>query len=113
VFTVTFEDAAERWRQGIWLAVGGLLVVSDVVSPKVVLWRDSAPRAVTLTVSKTDDGLLRLYNVWDSGRGQSMESQSATSGMVRQELADGYRYRCNDIGLDPDFSALTFSVTRA
>jgi hypothetical protein len=113
VFTITFEDAAERWRQGVWLAVDGLLVVNDDELPQVVLWRDSAPRTVTLTVSKTDDGLMRLYNVWDSARGRRMESQSATSGMVRQEIANGYRYRCNDVGPDRDFSALTFSVTRA
>ena len=113
VFTLTFEDAAQRWRQGIWLAVDGRLAVDDVESPQLVLWRDTAPRVVNLTVRRTDDRLLRLYNVWDSGRGRRMESQSATSGMLRQDLADGYRYRCTDIGPDPDFSALTFSLTRA
>ena len=53
------------------------------------------------------DGLLRLYNVWDSGRGhRPFESQSATSGM----LASDGTYRCSDIALDPAFDCLTFAV---
>ena len=108
---VTFDSANERWRQGVWLGTEGLLRVGDYTGAQVVLWRDAAPRAVPLEVLGTD-GLLRLYNVWDSGRGLGpYESQSATSGMLVEEVSGGRRsYRCNDIGLDPQFDSVVFTI---
>jgi len=48
--------------------------------------------------------------VWDSGRGLGMESQSATSGMLREDVQGGFRYRCNAIGRDPAFDSLVFTL---
>lgn len=110
-FLLTFEDSAERWRQGVCLATSGTLRAKGEEAAQFVLWQDTAPPTVRLEVIQTD-GLLRLYNVWDSGRGRSRESQSATSGMLRQPVGRGYRYRCNDIGNDPPFTSLTFLLVR-
>ncbi len=38
------------------------------------------------------------------------ESQSHTSGMLREQTAIGTRYRCSDIDPDPSFEALVFSI---
>lgn len=102
--TLTFEVVGPRWRQGVFLAMAGQLVIGDTVSPQVVLWSDVAPRETIIEVAETD-GRLVLYNVWDSGRGFGRwESQSYTSGMLVEKLAEGSkRYRCTDIGLEPDF----------
>jgi hypothetical protein len=109
---LSFESADDRWPHGVWLAVDGTIVIGDTASPQVTLWRDASPRVVDLIVEASRDGLLRLYNVWDSGRGKGRESQSHTSGMRREPLPGGWRYRCNDIGLNPDYTALVFTVTR-
>jgi hypothetical protein len=85
---------------------------ADAESPEVVLWRHSAPSPTELRVVASTDGLLRLYNVWESSRGRGRESQSHTSGMVREDVPGGWRYRCNDIGTHPDFTALVFTITR-
>lgn len=112
-FSPTFESAQPRWRQGVWLAADGELVVNGQAASQVVLWRDTAPDNVQIEVASTGDGLMRLYNVWDSGRGRGRwESQSHTSGMVREAFSDGYRYRCSDISPAPTFDALVFSLTR-
>ena len=88
------------------MATDGLLAVEGETSPQLVLWTDAAPDEVRVTVTQTD-GLLRLYNVWDSGRGLGpFESQSATSGMV----VSGGTYRCSDIASDPAFDRLAFSI---
>lgn len=110
--TVTFEAVGPRWRQGIFLATAGQLVAAGTSSPSLVLWSDSAPTESVIDVAETD-GRLVLYNVWDSGRGRGpFESQSATSGMLVEGLADGsQRYSCTDIGVDPDFSRLVFKVS--
>ena len=109
--TLTFEEVNSTWRQGVWLATDGLLAVAGQRSPQVVLWSDTAPRAVDLLVESTD-GLLRLYNVWDSGRGvRPHESQAATSGMLTRPRADGsVEYRCHDFGPDPSFDKLVFTL---
>jgi hypothetical protein len=112
-FLLTFETVDPRWRQGVWLAVEGELVIEDVTFSQVVLWRDTAPDQVQLEVRSTSDGLLRLYNVWDSGRGHGRwESQSHTSGMISEVVTGGQRYHCSDINPDPSFDAVVFTLTR-
>lgn len=112
-FRLTFESSTSAWRQGVWLATEGELSVSNIIAAQVVLWSDSAPGTVDVLVRVTD-GLLRFYNVWDSGRGLGPhESLSATSGMLVEEDAAGVRrYRCNDIGLNPTFEKLVFTLQR-
>lgn len=112
-FSLRFESFEPRWRQGVWLAVEGELLVEDQTADQFVLWRDSAPEEVQIKVRSTDDGLMRLYNVWDSGRGLgSYESQSHTSGMIREAIEGGFRYGCSDISPEPSFEALVFTLTR-
>lgn len=110
-FTITFEHVASDWRQGVWLGTDGVLEVGGVRSPQVVLWQDIAPASTHVRLLE-GSGELRLYNVWDSGRGiEDHESQSATSGMVVEILERGARrYRCNDIGHDPSFETLVFTL---
>jgi hypothetical protein len=108
---VAFEDVAPTWRHGVWLGVQGELEVGDIRAPQLVLWAGSA-LVVEVRVLASDDHLVRLYNVWDSGRGiRPHESQRATSGMLREELDGALRYRCSAIAADPQFDALTFTVT--
>lgn len=110
-FSLTFESAEPRWRQGVWLAVDGELAVADVLSPQLVLWRDSVPSSVDIEVRSAKDRLLSFYNVWDSGRGRRRESQSHSSGMVREGLeGGGFRYRCSDISPAPTYGALVFTL---
>lgn len=111
-FRMEFESAESRWRQGIWLGVEGELDIAGRLTPQAVLWRDTSPPSVEVVVRSTDDGLLRFYNVWDSGRGRAQESQAATSGMLCEPTASGLRYRCSDINPAPTFEALVFTVER-
>ena len=109
---VAFEAVNSPWRQGVWLGTDGILQVNGKDSSQVVLWSDTAPGRVEIEISETD-GKLRLYNIWDSGRGiRDHESQSATSGMLVEQLGNrSYRYRCNDIGYDPAFDKLVFTIS--
>lgn len=109
--TITFEHVAPRWRQGVFVATDGVMRVACASSPSFVLWQDSAPAVSTIEIVETE-GSLTFYNVWDSGRGKGrFESQAATSGMLVEHLGErSSRYRCNDIGVNPDFHQLVFSV---
>lgn len=111
-FRLVFESAEPRWRQGVWFAVEGNIEIAGQTSSQAVVWHDTAPPAVDIVVRSTEDGLLRLYNVWDSGRGLHRESQSATSGMLREPTPLGSRYRCSDINPAPTFEAVVFRLER-
>jgi hypothetical protein len=108
------EKVKSSWRQGVWLGTEGSLTVGEAHLSQFIVWADTAPPETEIGVEETD-GLLRLYNVWDSGRGPGRsESQSHTSGMLLEETTDGSRrYSCNDIGLNSDFTKLVFSVAIA
>ena len=84
-------------------------MVNDQEAPSVQLWEDTAPREI-LIECRTRCGLLHLYNMWDKGTGR--ESLSWTSGMLVEELPNGRRYRCSDIGIETEFDRLVFRLER-
>jgi hypothetical protein len=107
---VVLERSDSRWRQGVRLVTDGVLRVAGLEAPQLDLWIDTAPPAVEVECVQTD-GLLRFYNIWQSGRHPGVESRSATSGMVVEDLDDGWRrYSCSDIGANPDFEKLVFRI---
>ena len=106
---LTFESVQSPWRHGVWLKADEPLIVNKERCPSVELWQDTAPREV-LIECHTRNGWLHLYNIWDKGSGQA--SQLWSSGMLVEELPNGRRYRCNDIGFDTTFEKLVFRVER-
>ena len=112
--TVTFKSTTGQWRQGLWMAVDGVLEAADLRAAQMTFWTDTAPKQFKVRVIETTDGLLRLYNIWDSGRGiRPHESQSFTSGMLKDDSGNIIAYRCNDIGREPRFDKLVFEIARA
>jgi hypothetical protein len=102
-----FESASAAGRHGVWLRTDQGLDVNGLHAPSVDLWADTAPAVVDIAIH-TGDGRLHIYNIWDSGTGRN--SQAWTSGMLIEELPDGRRYRCNDIGLQSKFDNLIFRI---
>ena len=112
-FQIRFLSKQGPWRHGVWLGVEGELEINEVRSAQFVIWEDTSPEQVEVRVVTSRDGMLRLYNVWDSGRQLGdHESQSASSGMVREDVASIVRYRCSSIAKEPDFEDLVFTMTR-
>jgi hypothetical protein len=106
---VVFEEANSPWRQGIWLKTDRGIEVDNELCPSVLLWFDTAPREVQCRCF-SNDGCLSVYNVWDRGLGKN--SLSWSSGMLVEEVGNGRRYRCNDIGFDTRFDKLILRVER-
>jgi len=106
---ITFEEMKSEWRQGIWLKTDQGITVNGQACPSVVLWYDTAPREVECVCS-TADGCLSVYNVWDARDGKGRQSQAWSSGMVVEDLANGRRYRCNDIGFETNFDKIVFRI---
>lgn len=107
---IVFESAAANWRHGLFIATGGELRAEDAIAPGYTLWTDNTPPEVVLEVMSTH-GEVVFYNIWFSGRYAGHESQRHTSGMLRENLDDGWvRFRCQDFGLDADFTSLVFRI---
>lgn len=108
---VVFEEVNAQWRQGLFVATEGSLAVNGGRSPSLILWHDNTPPEIEIEVVESN-GTITLYNIWDSGRKHGrFESLKATSGMLVERIEDnGWRYRCNDIGIDPDFKKLVVRV---
>ena len=108
--TIFFEDKKSTWSQGVWLMCDGGIQVHGEEKKDIVLWYETATNPISIKC-KTTNGKLNIYNVWNRGFG--INSQSHSSGMVVEDLPNGRRYRCNDIGFDTNFEKLIFRIERA
>jgi hypothetical protein len=107
--TVTFESKHSDWSQGIWLMSDRGLEVEGIRNKSFVLWYETAPKHIEV-ICFTKNGLLSIYNIWDRGFGEN--SLSHSSGMLVEELTNGRRFRCNDIGFETKFDKLIFRIER-
>jgi hypothetical protein len=104
---LTFESTNASARQGVWLKCDGGIEIEGLRHASVDLWSDTAPKTVTF-VRHASDGKLSVYNIWEDGGRRS--SQGHTSRMRVEELANGRRYGCNDIGFDTAFDRIVFRI---
>jgi hypothetical protein len=106
-FTIVFESAHGKRRQGIWLRASGGILVNDISFPSVDLWYDSAPSRIVCQ-SLGPKHTLHLYNIWE--RNGVRRSLSYSSGMIVESTSIGRRYRCNDVGFETNFECVVFQL---
>jgi hypothetical protein len=63
---------------------------------------------------RTREGMLWVWNVWEyySQGARIVLSHSMYSGILVEELPNGYRYRCNEGRDDDDYDDLVFRIER-
>ncbi|MCA9822468.1 MAG: hypothetical protein KC470_07675 [Dehalococcoidia bacterium] len=106
-----FLGATSPQRQGVWLGTDGVIRDSNqgVDQGQLVLWAD-AMAAIELQVVETE-GVLWIYNVWDTGLGVGpFESQSYSSCMRVSPSGPTTRFECSDFGDPPAFDGLVFDL---
>jgi hypothetical protein len=106
---LVFESTNATTRQGVWLKCDRGIEIEGTRHASVDLWSDTAPKMVAF-VCHAADGKLSVYNIWEDGGRRS--SQGHTSGMRVEELANGRRYGCNDVGFDTAFDRIVFRIER-
>ncbi len=106
---IEFVSTDSEWKQGIVLQTKGEFEVNNLkVSNKIVLWEDTAPKQVEVTV-KTKDKKLLIYNVWETGDGTMHYWHNGGAFYIEQ--SDGASlYYCNDGYADDDFNDLIFKI---
>lgn len=104
---LTFTELNSPWRQGVWIKSNGILSVNDVKSSSFYVWHDDSDvNVIVHCISGCT--LLWIYNIWDRGNG--IESQSHTSGMMISAIGNIRKYGCNDIGFKTMFNKLIFTT---
>lgn len=106
IVKLTFESSSSKWRQGVWLRADSGLLVKGIQCPSVDLWIDTAPHEV-LCCGKVGE-MITVYNIWE--RENRRSSLSHSSGMLVEEIPNGRRYRCNDIGFTTGFDKIVFRL---
>lgn len=99
-----FVRAKESPVQGLRLKIrGGLLVVNDVTTDELLLWRDTAPERVIVKVERRRGARLSLkvWNVWRGGL-DTVQAWLGNAGMRVASSSDGgwIDLRCSD-GIGP------------
>lgn len=106
---VHFESTNSTWRQGIHLSTNGEFALNgQVIKNAVVLWQDTAPADVELTVTAKKHEVV-VKNVWDTGDG-TMHSWHGGAAMIVDQSGPARQYQCNDGHCDEDFDDLIFSI---
>ncbi len=93
-------------RQGVYFFTDKEIAISQQNYKAVTLWQYHPIPELLL---HTANNKLNFYNVWDGGDGFA-QSQSYTSGMLLEIDGSIRRYKCNDFGLEADFTKLAFEL---
>lgn len=105
---LVFESTNSSREQGIWMTTQGALIIEgNSYTTSIELWEQTAPKEVIIGYRSTSRCLL-LYNSWQKDGRRS--SQGISSGMLIEEIPNGRRYRCNDLGFETDFDKLIFRI---
>jgi hypothetical protein len=106
---IEFVSSNSDWKQAVVLATDGLFEMNGHPNPnKIILWIDTAPTLVDMVIT-SNDGQLKIYNAWKTSNG-TVHWWHNGAAMMKEELSDGWLYRCNDGYPDDDFDELVFKL---
>lgn len=110
---VYFLESINDPIQGLYLkSYGGSLEINEVVSSKIILWRDSAPACVPVRFNRSGNGksALRVWNVWR--RNDIVHSWQGNAAMRVNTSSGGssITLSCSDGESEVDFSDLVVRV---
>lgn len=115
-FDVEFFSATDTPIQGLTLKVyGGVLAIDGVEAPEMVLWRDTAPDRVPVTVRPEPrlNPRLKIWNVWRGNVGGHYVTQAwlGNAAMRVDQSKCGLSFRCSDGEGPVNFGDLTTKIT--
>lgn len=110
---IQLQASSTRLQAARLKARGGRLRVNDELLEDVVLWSDTAPATVMVTLVPDDDRRpmsLRVWNAWRDAAG-AMQAWIGDAGLIVEKEADGVIVlRCSD-GYDAaDFDDLEIKL---
>jgi hypothetical protein len=121
-FKLIFEEQNSDWGQGVHLDTDRTITVDGTTYKRGVIIFHGAKygmKSPELSIAiRSKEGMLWVHHVWDHRPDEvteppgSIMTSSRFSGMLIDELPNGYRYRCNDGWNDDDYDELIFRIER-
>ena len=109
-----FVSTNSSYLQGIRLAIDageGTLEVNGIKARGMEFWEDTCPPKALIKCTSSE-GLLSVYNLLHLGRTpRDIRSLTGSFGMLVEQHANEYTYRCNSYSFDGDFDHLVFRIT--
>lgn len=108
-----FISSNSEYPQGVGLALyegDGYIEINGERAKQMAIWKDTAPKKVKIFCFSTE-GLVSVYNMYNIGVGRSgVRKQMSSCGMLVEQKDNKIIYRCNDVGFEPKFDSLVFSI---
>lgn len=96
--------------QSLHLALGsGTIEVEGQQGAEVVLWSNTSPEEVTLTIHGEAATILEVWNGWSMGGVDN--AWIGNAGIVTKNTSSGTVLRCSDGVGEPDFSDLEVEIS--
>jgi hypothetical protein len=106
---VEFISTDSKWKQGVILETKGDFEINgQKLLNKIILWEHTAPKKIDIVV-KSRNGMLFIYNVWETEDGTIHYWHNGGALFVEQSNGIAI-YHCNDGNPDDNFDVLIFRV---
>lgn len=108
-----FISSNSKYPQGVGLALyegDGYIEINGQKAKQMGIWEDTSPKKIKIFCFSTA-GLVSVYNKYNVGTGRSgVRHQMDSCGMLVEQKDNKIIYRCNDVGFEPKFDSLVFSI---
>jgi hypothetical protein len=105
---ITFLNTNSEWEQGIYLKTDKTLSYDNDKVKDIRFWEAYSPEFIDVEF-ETKNGLLEVWNVWDTGDGV-VHAWHNGAAMIVEEIEHGKLYHCNDGHPDDNFDDLVFKI---
>ncbi|MCB0400029.1 MAG: hypothetical protein KDD26_10495 [Winogradskyella sp.] len=107
-FKLEIMKTNSEMRQGLIVASEGDIIINNKTYSKIILWEDTAPKEVLLTV-KSKDKRFSVYNVWQ--KEQRTEAWYNDSYMeLLKKINNSYFFSCSDGKINSMEKTLDFKI---
>jgi hypothetical protein len=110
-----FISSNSKYPQGVGLALyegDGYIEINGQRAKAMRIWEDAVSNKIKIFCFSTE-GLVSVYNLYDLGsnhKPSEIRSQLDSCGMLVEQKDNKIIYRCNDVGFEPKFDSLVFSI---
>lgn len=115
VISIRFVSFTEDYVQGLRVSAHNCQVsIERFTEKELVLWTDTAPEQVQLTITKAKNAAaLTFINVWKDRQHKTMLYALTSSAInVAESETGGFLLRCSDGSGQPDFGDLVVQIHR-
>jgi hypothetical protein len=108
-FTISRTSAVNSPVQGLRLkAVHGQIDINDEKHPEVILWADTSPQTVHVSVISKSGCILKIWNVWKING--LIQAWIGNAGFLVNRQAGELKLECSDGTGAIDFSSLVVEL---